>query len=171
MIDLADKDVSDRVLQYLLTSPVGDGGQWDMFVNVVQKYGVVPKSVYPETYASSSSSKLNWLVTVKLREFATQIRKAAADGVSTNSIRLLKQDMLEDIHRIMVIFLGEPPKAFDFEATDKDGKFVSVPDTTPQKFMKEVVGYKVNRKDGYIGSLSLSFDTKLSFSSWKIRFH
>ncbi|KAI8334944.1 peptidase C1B, bleomycin hydrolase [Chlamydoabsidia padenii] len=143
MIDLADKEVSDRVVQYLLTSPVGDGGQWDMFVNVVEKYGVVPKSVYPETYASSSSSKLNWLVTVKLREFATQIRKAAADGVSNNSIRLLKQDMLEDIYRIMVIFLGEPPKKFDWEATDKNGKFVSVPDTTPQKFMKDIVGYKL----------------------------
>ncbi|KAI8093249.1 peptidase C1B, bleomycin hydrolase [Halteromyces radiatus] len=143
MIDLAHKDISDRVVQYLLSSPVGDGGQWDMFVNVVSKYGVVPKSEYPETFASSSSSRLNWLVTVKLREFATQIRKAVVEGVSINSVRLLKKDMLEDIHRIMVIFLGEPPKSFDWEATDKDGKFVSVRNLTPQKFFKDIVGYKL----------------------------
>ncbi|ORZ25331.1 peptidase C1B, bleomycin hydrolase [Absidia repens] len=143
MIDLADKDVSDRVVQFLLQDPVGDGGQWAMFSSLVDKYGVVPKSVYPETVASSSSSKLGWLVTVKLREFAIQIRKAVAEGVSINSIRVLKQDMMKDIHRIMVIFLGEPPKSFDWEATDKNGKFVTVRNTTPKKFFKEVVGYKL----------------------------
>ncbi|KAG1221857.1 hypothetical protein G6F67_009722 [Rhizopus microsporus] len=65
MIDLAHKDIDDRVVQYLLTDPVGDGGQFDMLINLVEKYGVVPKSVFPETYSSSNSRRLNWLVTVR----------------------------------------------------------------------------------------------------------
>ncbi|ORY97362.1 peptidase C1B, bleomycin hydrolase [Syncephalastrum racemosum] len=141
MIDLADRDIDDRVVQYLLASPVGDGGQWDMFVNLVEKYGVVPKSVYPETYASSSSGRLDWLVTVKLREFAVQIREQPA---SAASLRVLKEKMMEDIYRIMVICLGEPPKTFDFEAVDQNGKFaVGLKNLTPQRFFKEVCKYPV----------------------------
>lgn len=143
MLDLAEEDINDRVVQYLLTDPVGDGGQWQMFINLVEKYGVVPKSVYPETVASSSTGRLNWLVVVKLREFATHIRKAVADGVSTNAIRVMKEEMLQDIYRIMVIYLGEPPSKFDWEVMDKSGKCISLYQMTPKKFMKEVVEYPV----------------------------
>lgn len=144
MIDLADEDINDRVVQYLLTDPVGDGGQWQMFINLVEKYGVVPKSAFPETVASSSTGKLNWLVTVKLREFAAQIRKALSDGLSINTIRVIKEEMMQDIYRIMVIYLGEPPAKFDWEIMDKNSKCVSVHGLTPKKFMKEIVEYPVS---------------------------
>ncbi|KAG1085924.1 hypothetical protein G6F42_021197 [Rhizopus arrhizus] len=144
MIDLADEDINDRVVQYLLTDPVGDGGQWQMFINLVEKYGVVPKSAFPETIASSSTGKLNWLVTVKLREFAAQIRKSLSDGLSINTIRVIKEEMMQDIYRIMVIYLGEPPAKFDWEIMDKNSKCVSVHGLTPKKFMKEIVEYPVS---------------------------
>jgi bleomycin hydrolase len=41
MIDTAGKDLDERILQELLASPVGDGGQWDMASNLVEKYGLV----------------------------------------------------------------------------------------------------------------------------------
>ena len=144
MIDLADKEIDDRVVQYLLSDPVSDGGQWDMFVNLVEKYGVVPKSVFPETYSSSNSGRLNKLVVVKLREFASQIRKALDDGVSTSTVRVLKEQMMEEIYRILVICLGEPPSTFDWEANDKNNKFIGVRNLTPIKFFKEHVKYPVN---------------------------
>lgn len=144
MIDLADEDINDRVVQYLLTSPVGDGGQWQMFINLIEKYGVVPKTAYPETVASSSTARLNWLVTVKLREFASQIRKALRDGLSINTIRVIKEEMMQDIYRIMVIYLGEPPVSFNWETIDKNGKCVSLTNMTPKKFMKDVVDYPVS---------------------------
>ncbi|KAL9542405.1 hypothetical protein MBANPS3_008636 [Mucor bainieri] len=143
MIDLADEDINDRVVQYLLTDPVGDGGQWQMFINLVEKYGVVPKSAFPETVASSSTGKLNWLVTVKLREFAAQIRKSLSDGLSINTIRVIKEEMMQDIYRIMVIYLGEPPAKFDWEIMDKSNKCVSVHGLTPKKFMKDIVEYPI----------------------------
>ncbi|KAJ1949537.1 bleomycin hydrolase, partial [Linderina pennispora] len=62
-----DDDLEGRVVQYLLKDPVGDGGQWDMFVALIEKYGVVTKAAYPETFHTSSSGQMDKLITSKLR--------------------------------------------------------------------------------------------------------
>jgi bleomycin hydrolase len=56
---------------------------------------------------------------------------------------MLKEQMMQDIYRVLVIFLGEPPREFRFETHDKNGKFVGLPVMTPIKFMKDVVAYPV----------------------------
>ncbi|KAG1457880.1 hypothetical protein G6F56_006517 [Rhizopus delemar] len=144
MIDLAHEDIDDRVVQYLLTDPVGDGGQFDMLISLVEKYGVVPKSVFPETFSSSSSRRLNWLVTVKLREFATVIRDSVAQGESIQHIRVIKQKMMQDIYRIIAIHVGEPPSQFDWEAQDKNGKYIGIHNLTPKRFFKEIVNFPIS---------------------------
>ena len=48
-----------RLVQHLLDDPTCDGGQWDMISNLVNKYGVVPKSVYNESHHSSNSRDVN----------------------------------------------------------------------------------------------------------------
>ena len=60
---------------HLVKAPVQDGGQWDMFVNLINKYGAVPKDVMPETNHSSKSMSMNYILTHKLREFASILRK------------------------------------------------------------------------------------------------
>ncbi|RUP35350.1 peptidase C1B, bleomycin hydrolase [Jimgerdemannia flammicorona] len=179
MIDLADRDINDRVLNYLLSNPVNDGGQWDMscsyiwytyahalrihstpiqFVNLVTKYGLVPKSAYPESFSSSASSRLNWLVTVKLREFATQLRALYAAGAGGPHLRAQKEAMMAEIYRVIVIALGEPPKSFDWATRDKNGKYIEVKAVTPKRFAEEVVGYPITE------TLSLINDPRNDYS-------
>ncbi|KAI8059652.1 peptidase C1B, bleomycin hydrolase [Gongronella butleri] len=154
MIDLWQEDIDDRVVQYLLTNPLEDGGTFAMYVSVVNKYGLVPKSVYGETEATTSSLRMNWLLTRKLREFTMQIRKALEQGIPVNTVRLMKQDMLDEIYRIMVIFLGEPPKTFDWQIHDKDGKYIEFNNMTPLQFKDQVVGCKIE------DNISLLNDTR-----------
>lgn len=59
ILETADRDVDDRNVAFLLGSVLGDGGQWNMFVNIVKKYGVVPKAAMPETESSSNSGRMN----------------------------------------------------------------------------------------------------------------
>ena len=42
ILDTLDEELDSRIVHYLLQDPVGDGGQWDMFRSIVEKYGVVP---------------------------------------------------------------------------------------------------------------------------------
>ena len=63
----SSEDLDSRLISYLFSNPVNDGGQWDMIVNLVNKYGVVPNEVFPDNAQSTNSSKLNYVVTEKLR--------------------------------------------------------------------------------------------------------
>ncbi len=75
MIETMDEPLDGRVVSLLLADPLSDGGQWNMFVNLVKKYGVIPKTYMPETYNSSNSDAMNTLLTSKLREYAKDLRE------------------------------------------------------------------------------------------------
>jgi len=144
MIDLRDKDVNDRVVQHLLKEPVNDGGQWDMLINLVARYGVVPKAQYPESFSSSSSGKLNTLVISKLRDHAVVLRRMASLGHSIEQLRHEKEKCLKEIYNILAITLGEPPKKpFTWAFRNKDKKYFEFENLTPQAYFKEHVGYPV----------------------------
>ncbi|RIA82425.1 peptidase C1B, bleomycin hydrolase [Glomus cerebriforme] len=141
MIELANEDIDSRLIQYLIQAPVNDGGQWDMVINLLEKYGVVPKSVFPESYNSSNSGNLNWLVTTKLREFAFQLRELHISGKDQHALRHAKINMMEEIYRIIAISLGEPPKQFDWTFRDVNGKYHNYKGLTPKKFYQNFIGY------------------------------
>src|SRR5215472_9012614 len=77
IIETADRDIDDRTVAHLLTSAVAeDGGQWNMFIAIVKKHGLVPKSFMPETQSSSSTNKMNAVLRNLLRQGAKSIRAA-----------------------------------------------------------------------------------------------
>lgn len=139
-----DDEVDSRFIQHLLTDPVGDGGQYDMFINIVEKYGLVPQETFPDVYTSTASRTLNFLVTTKLREFAEVLRNELKAG---NSVEALKLSMQKEIHRLLVIFLGPPPspeQQLSWEYTDKDDKYGKL-EFTPLSLYKEVLGEDLSK--------------------------
>lgn len=147
-----DEPDGSRITDFLLQNPVGDGGQWNMFVNLVEKYGVCPKDAYPETASSSNTSALDKYITLKLREDACLLRTLHREKKATvEKLRPLKEGMLEEIYRILSISLGEPPSKFTYEYKDKKGKFGRIADITPKKFYEKYVG--LNLAD-YVSVLS-----------------
>lgn len=44
MLELADEDLDSRIVQHLFQSPENDGGQWDLAVNLVENFGLVPQA-------------------------------------------------------------------------------------------------------------------------------
>lgn len=147
VIDTADEDLNGRLVQTLFQEPVSDGGQWDMIVNLVSKYGLVPNKIYPDSFNAENSSKLNYFVINKLREYGLILRKLANDkSVSPTSISSVKEKFVHEIYNVLVLALGVPPKPhepFVWEYTDKDGKFYSVK-TNATDFYKKIVGFEAS---------------------------
>ena len=48
MIELRDQDLDSDYVRFLLKEPQEDGGDWYMFIDLVEKYGLVPKNTMLE---------------------------------------------------------------------------------------------------------------------------
>jgi bleomycin hydrolase len=140
ILDTADRDVDDRTVAQLLATPAEDGGQWNMFVALVHKHGLVPKALMPETHSSSNTSSMNKAIALLLRRGAASLRARATAGDSPDQLREAKQAILTDVHRVLCIHLGTPPDRFTWQWTDKDKGFHRDPETTPQEFAARYVG-------------------------------
>lgn len=146
ILDTLDEPLDGRLVQQLLQSPVGDGGQWDMVANLVTKHGLVPQVLYPDNFSAMSSSLMDRLLTTKLREDALRLRSAASKA-SPQTISSLKDKMLREIHLILTLMLGPPPnpsKEFTWEFVDASGAFRSVK-ATPVHFARELSDSKTIR--------------------------
>ncbi|MBR3151342.1 MAG: C1 family peptidase [Erysipelotrichaceae bacterium] len=138
VIELADKGWDDRTLDWINRWGVSDGGQWDMFTALVEKYGLVPKDAMPETASSNATRTINTLTNRRLRRFCADVKAAAGDK---DDIEALKEDCLNELYRMQCSCFGVPPKKFDFEYVDKDNKYHCVKDLTPKAFFKKYVDW------------------------------
>ena len=144
IIKTADKDWNSRLIMHLLSAPIQDGGQWDMWVNLVAKYGVVPQSEMPESFSSSKSMRMNRMITRKLRENAIVLRGMKMKQASDSDIASEKKQMLEQVYKMLTIHLGNPPKTFDWQTRDKKKNFIRVGGLNPNSFYNDHIGLKLD---------------------------
>jgi len=156
-------------------APVNDGGQWDMAVNIIgmsthytyndktaddphtEKYGIIPQALFPESFSSSSSSRLDSLITSKLREYALRLRASASSSSSSlktdpSKLRQMKATFLSEIFNVLSITLGTPPKASEkilWEYYDRDNVFHSFSGSPIEFYEKYGKRKGMNPKDSF----------------------
>ena len=116
MAELKDREITDRTVAKLMDDPIDDGGQWSMFVALVEKYGVVPQYAMPETASSEATAMLNRI-------------RSGEEGAHKQA--------LADVYRILTANLGLPPEDFVWQYRDKDDEFHRAGTYTPQEFAQE----------------------------------
>ena len=151
VLQTAELPTSDRKVAWLMQTPQQDGGQWDMLVALIQKYGVVPQTVMPETFNSSNSTEINKQLNLKLRKDAVELRELVAANKGDADIQKAKEKMLNEIYRMLAYTFGEPPANFDFEYRDTDNNYHRIENITPQEFFKKYVGWNL---DDYVSIIN-----------------
>ena len=139
IIQSADRGVDDRHVAFLLDQPLSDGGQWNMFISLVTKHGLVPKALMPETDSSSNSRRMNGVLRTKLREGARRLREMHARGASASALREEKHAYLQVVHRMLNIHLGTPPERFTWQWRKSSGGFERTEELTPREFAARFV--------------------------------
>ena len=143
ILDTLDEPLDGRLMAHLLADPISDGGQWDMFRALVEKYGVCPKEAMPETACSSNTQEMDRYLTRYLRGAAKRLRESHAAGVGADDLRAMKKEMMGEVTSLLITCLGEPPQSFDVRVRDKDNGLVLTGTYTPQEFFKKVVDMPV----------------------------
>lgn len=140
IVATADRGFDDEKVRWYFQSPVDDGGQWINFVNLANKYGMVPREAMEETYSSENTAWMTKLLKRKLREQALELRDMKNEGKNDEQIEARKIEMLGVVYRMLVLNLGEPPVIFKYRYEDKNGILSKNLSYTPLSFMEEIMG-------------------------------
>jgi bleomycin hydrolase len=161
--DFLTCDKDDRTLQHILSVGIQDGGQWDMFVALINKYGLVPKDAMVETKVSSTTYPLNKIINTKLRQYTAKARELGKG----QDLDALKSQTLESLYKLLVASFGMPPKTFSFEYVDKDKKYNLIEEITPEQFYKEYVG---NDLDDYVSIIHSPTEDKPYYQTYNVAY-
>ncbi|MBQ0112786.1 MAG: C1 family peptidase [Bacteroidales bacterium] len=121
---------------WLFKNVLSDGGTFCGVIDLVTKYGVVPSTVQPETFNSNNTSRIDNLITLKLKEDALELRGIKAEAKAESR----KIEMLSEIYRMLVMAYGEPTTEFTYTLKDASGKVISTEKYTPKSFYEKHIG-------------------------------
>lgn len=144
VIDTRKQPMDDRMVDWLFQNPLSDGGTFCGVADLVQKYGVVPKEVMPETYSSNNTRDIDMLLKWKLREMGLELRDMGngtktriADRAINERLEQRKVEMLAEIYRILTLAYGVPPTEFTYTMRDSRDRVISTEQYTPQSFYQK----------------------------------
>lgn len=136
--DLAKQGKDNSSLEYaaLIEHSMGDGGTWKMFVELIKKYGVVPKDIYPDNTQVKHTNKMNQLLLTLVQNASVFI----TDKLSRKEFVVYKEKILSDCYKIITMFLGNAPDKFTwtFKESQQERSF------TPLEYYHKVVKPHIN---------------------------
>lgn len=136
-----------RLVQFLLSNPTNDGGQWDMLVNLIEKYGLVPKKYFSESHSSEASRRMNDVLNHKMREYCLRLRNMVGSGSTKEELSNAIDSMIEEVFRVVSVCLGSPPESITWEFRDKEKNYNRIGPLTPLQFYREHVKPIFNVED------------------------
>ena len=123
---------------------VSEGGYWDWFVAIFNKYGIIPYSYNPDTVESTNHEKLGYLYTEKVKKDIVELIDLKKKGIEIKELRERKNQFLKENYDILSKILGEPLTEFNFEFKDKNGEYRRIEKITPIEFKNQFVNLKLD---------------------------
>ena len=122
---------------------VVEGGYWDWFVAIVNKYGIVPYSYNPNAVESTNYQKIGFLYTEKVKKDVLELINLKKNNAKINELRELKAKFLKENYFLLCKILGEPITEFDYEYKDKNGEYKRIEKLTPIEFKNKFLSLKL----------------------------
>ena len=139
VISTADAPADERILWEKLFHPVVDAGQWEFFINIIEKYGLVTQDAMQKNAQTESTSDMLWRLSDMLRAAAVEIRKSYEAGGTRDELTYLKKRRMSDVYRFLSLCMGEPPTTFEFKYADKNGCCHNGGVLTPKEFYAKYI--------------------------------
>ena len=127
----------DRSFTCMVDDYTSDGGYWNTFANLVTKYGLVPKSAMKETFQSDCSDDMNKIINDRLQACANYL--ITHKNEDPEELIDIKDETVKQIYNILVKFLGEPPKRFNWSYTNEENISNIIGNLSPLEFTNLVM--------------------------------
>ncbi len=135
--DLIKNGKDSQSLEYstLIPGIMGDGGTWDMFVCIVNKYGIVPKEIYPDTDQVKYTTRMNSLLLKTVMKTSDYIHA----NMSRNEFNRYKKTVIEECYRIINMCLGNSPIKFSWTFKENTMEHEYSPKSFHEKLVKPLI--------------------------------
>lgn len=178
VVATADQPLHDRTVDFYVDFALTDGGQWGNAAGIIEKYGVVPEYVMPDTFNTKNTDDVaDVFRRLMHKDFLTLRRLINEDHASATAIAAKRQAMMSDVYRICVMAFGKPPVTFDLEYRDDDHQYHRDAGLTPLDFYHRYFGidlhdyavitnaldhqlgklYAMPQQDSVVGGIPLEF--------------
>lgn len=138
VIRFADRSLTDRLAQAMTIWDQPEDGGWVSYADyVINKYGLVPKDIMPETVNSNNTNGLNAILKRLMAKYAAELRPLAQRDAE--QARRRKIEMMAEVYRLLAQAFGRPPMKFSWSYKDKKKNYHEINDITPLEFKKKLV--------------------------------
>ena len=110
VIEFRREPIDSRMNDWLFRKPFGDGGHFSNAAHLIDKYGLVPQAVMPETHSSGYNLTLMNGIRTLMRKYGLRLRECAATDIPS-----VKAQALADVYRLLVLSIGTPPEEFEWQ--------------------------------------------------------
>lgn len=123
---------------------VSEGGYWNWFVAIINKYGILPYSYNPNTSESEIYEKIQYLYTEKVKKDVIKLIELKKIGADLNLLREEKNKFLQENYNLLCKILGEPITEFNYEYRDKNGEYTRIEHLTPVEFKSRFLSLEID---------------------------
>lgn len=120
-----------------------EGGRWEYFVAIINKYGLVPRNIMPDTFETKNWEKLERVYTEKILKDIFELLKLKKENVSIDELRKIKERFIGENYSILSKILGEPKCEFTYEYKDINNEEQKIENITPLQFKEKFLSLKV----------------------------
>lgn len=120
-----------------------EGGRWEYFVAIINKYGLVPRSIMPDTFETKNWEKLERVYTEKVVKDVLKLLKLKEKNISIDELRKVKERFIEENYSVLSKILGEPKYEFTYEYKDINNEEQKIENITPLQFKERYLSLKV----------------------------
>lgn len=136
------EDINEDILKSLLKDPLKEGGRWNTFINIINKYGLIPQEVFPGNITKERINQLNQILKSKLREFSSNLLHLVEKKADTKTTI---ESQIKEIFEILQICFGSPPDKFLWKHKSTNNKITT--SLTPKEFYKQFIENYTNFDD------------------------
>jgi bleomycin hydrolase len=136
-----------KLFDFYVDSYSEDGGWWNMFANLVNKYGLIPKNAMKETFQSEYSDDMNRVLRDIIQPSANFIFQNRKRKNMRKELRKCKKKTMEQVYNTLVKYLGEPPVDFRWSFMSEKINGVIIDQMTPALFTTLTIGTINIQKD------------------------
>ncbi len=123
---------------------VSEGGYWQWFVAIINKYGIVPMSFMSDAVESTNYQKVSEIFAEKVKKDINYLLELKNKNESTEKLREEKERFLQENYNLLSKILGEPLFKFDYEYKDKDNNYMIYKNMTPIDFRNRFLTLNLN---------------------------